>query len=209
MDILQQLNWRYATKQFDPTKSLSQEQLDLLLKATNLTPSSYGLQPYSIIVIKDKALREKLQVAAYNQPQLTDASDIILFAASTNLSTDTVDDFTTRISKIRDIPKSALSEYEAMMKGTVASLSNEELINWASKQAYIALGQLIVTCATQHIDTCPMEGFDKDKFDNILGLHEKNLTSVAMLAIGYRSEEDAYQHMAKVRKPLDEMVIKY
>jgi len=209
MEILKKLNWRYATKQFDRTKKLTSEQLSVLLEATNLSASSFGLQPYSILVIEDSDLRKKLKSAAWQQPQVTDASQVIIFAAQTNISTTDIDTFIQRIASTRNIPIEALAEYKDMMKSSVEALLPDERTNWAAKQAYIALGQLLVTCAVESIDACPMEGFDKSKFDEILGLKEKNLTSVVMATIGYRSAEDSYQHLTKVRKKINEIIIRY
>ncbi|WP_430815481.1 NAD(P)H-dependent oxidoreductase [Carboxylicivirga sp. RSCT41] len=208
MNIIEKLNWRYATKEFDVSKKLSNEQLDLLLEASNLAPSSFGLQPFSVIVIENDAIREKLKPAAWNQPQTTDASQLILFAVNTDLSEKDVDKFIQRISETRNIPAESLAEYDGMMKGFIKQMSKEDVINWQAKQAYIALGQLMVSAAVEGIDTCPMEGFDKNEFDNILGLKEKNLASVVMAAVGFRSADDKYQALPKVRKPLDELVIK-
>ncbi|MBS2097261.1 NAD(P)H-dependent oxidoreductase [Carboxylicivirga linearis] len=209
MDIIKQLNWRYATKQFDSSKKLTNDQLNLILEATNLSASSYGLQPYQIIVVENQEIREKLKDAAWGQPQLTDASQIIIFAAKTNLEDKDVDAFIQLVSEVRGVPVDSLVDYSSMMKGSMANLSNDEKTVWAAKQTYIALGQLLTTCALNNIDTCPMEGFNHEEFDNILGLKEKNLTSVVMAAVGFRSETDKYQHLPKVRKPINEMVITY
>jgi len=208
MDILEKLNWRYATKQFDAQKKLSADQLSKVLQATNLSASSFGLQPYQVFVIEDLNVRSKLREVAWGQPQVTDASQVIVFAAQTNISEQHVNEFVQRIAETRNIPKEALAEYEGMMKGFVTGQPQEAMNQWAAKQAYIALGFLLVTCAVEGIDACPMEGFDKDKFDEILGLKEQNLTSVVMATIGTRSNDDQYQHLAKVRKTLNEMVTK-
>ncbi|MBI9064703.1 MAG: NAD(P)H-dependent oxidoreductase [Marinilabiliaceae bacterium] len=208
MDILEKLNWRYATKQFDAQKKLSDDQLQKVLEATNLSASSFGLQPYKVLVIEDLHIRSDLREVAWGQPQVTDASQVIVFAAQTNISEQDVNEFVQRIAETRNMPKEALTEYEGMMKGFVSAQPQEALTQWAAKQAYIALGFLLVTCAVEGIDACPMEGFDKDKFDEILGLKEKNLTSVVMATIGTRSKDDQYQHLAKVRKSLNEMVTK-
>lgn len=208
MNIIEKLNWRYATKHFDPTKKLTEEQLNLVLEATNLAPSSFGLQPFSIVVIEDQELRKHLLGASHNQPQTVDASHLVLFAANTNLSDKDVDAFIRRISDTRNVSVESLAEYEALMKNSIHSLPAEAILSWATKQTYIALGQLMVTCAVEGIDTCPMEGFDKKAFDELLGLPARNLTSVVMAAVGFRSADDKYQHLTKVRKSLDELVIK-
>ncbi|WP_289055309.1 NAD(P)H-dependent oxidoreductase [Carboxylicivirga marina] len=208
MNIIEQLNWRYATKEFDASKKLTEEQLDLLLEATNLAPSSFGLQPFQMLVIENDDIKQQLKAAAWNQPQTTDASHLILFVIKTDLTDKDVDAFLKNISEVRNIPLDALAEYEKKMKGFVNQMPKEELLNWQAKQAYIAIGQLMVAAAVEGIDTCPMEGFDKNEFDKILQLKEKNLTSVVMAAVGFRSALDKYQHLPKVRKSLNEMVIK-
>jgi len=208
MKLIDSLKWRYATKHFDENKKISGDQIDLLLEAVNLSASSFGLQPYSVLVIENKKLRQQLKEAAWQQTQVTDASHLILFAAKTNLSSADIDEFVSRISDERKIPVEALAEYEGMMKGALNAMSPEDATTWAAKQAYIALGQLLVSCAVESIDACPMEGFDKVEFDKILGLKEKNLSSVVMATVGYRSVDDQYQHLPKVRKALDDLVIR-
>jgi len=206
MDILKSLKWRYATKKFDSSKKITENQLNLLLEATNLAATSYGLQPFQILVVEDKAIREKLKAAAWNQTQVTDASQVIIFAAKTNLSVGDVDEFVERMSKIRKIPADSLAEYAGMMKNTIQTRTPEVLTQWAARQAYIALGFLLVSAATQEIDACPMEGFDPAVFDEILDLKSKGLTSVVMATIGYRAADDHYQQLAKVRKELKDIV---
>ncbi len=206
MDILKSLKWRYATKKFDSSKKITENQLNLLLESTNLAATSYGLQPFQILVVEDKAIREKLKAAAWNQTQVTDASQVIIFAAKTNLSVGDVDEFVERMSKIRKIPADSLAEYAGMMKNTIQTRTPEVLTQWAARQAYIALGFLLVSAATQEIDACPMEGFDPAVFDEILDLKSKGLTSVVMATIGYRAADDHYQQLAKVRKELKDIV---
>ncbi len=208
MNIIDKLHWRYATKQFDSTKKLTDTQLNLILEATNLAPSSFGLQPFSIIVIENHELRTKLLKAARHQSQTVDASHLVLFAANTNLSDKDVDAFIQRISDTRKVSVDSLVEYETLMKKSIHALPAEAVLSWATKQTYIALGQLMVACAVEGIDTCPMEGFDKKAFDELLDLPARNLTSVVMAAVGFRSADDKYQHLPKVRKSLDEMVIR-
>ncbi|TRX71969.1 NAD(P)H-dependent oxidoreductase [Carboxylicivirga sp. M1479] len=208
MDILEKLNWRYATKAFDPSKKLNNEQLSRLLEATNLAPTSFGLQPFKILLIETSDIRVKLQKAAWNQPQTTEASHLLIFAANLELNDDDIDNFLSRTSEIRNIPLSSLAEYETMMKGFVAQMTSNDLAIWSAKQAYIALGQLMVAASVEGIDTCPMEGFDKGAVDKILDLPNQKLGSVVMAAVGFRSKDDKYQHLPKVRKPLDEIIIK-
>lgn len=204
---LKSLDWRYATKKFNASKKLSDNQLELLLTAVQLAPSSYGLQPYKILVITNPEIKQQLKAAAYGQTQLTDASHIFVFARIKNFTTEHVDDFVANIVSTRGIESDTIQGYIDVMKGTVNSRTEEELANWNARQAYIALGFLLETAAQNEIDTCPMEGFDAAKFDAILSLEDKNLTSVVIATVGFRAEEDSYQHYQKVRKSKEELYI--
>jgi nitroreductase/dihydropteridine reductase len=209
MKLLDKLQWRYATKRFDNDRKLGPEQINNLLQAADLAPSSYGIQPFALVMIESDEVKKKLSPAAFNQPQVTEASHLFIFAVRTDLSEKDVDEFVDRIVKIRGISKDEVSGYEATMKGSIKNRTPEQRFNWAARQAYISLGVLLSAAAIQDIDTCPMEGFNNQQFDEILGLTEKGFSSVAMVAAGYRSPEDAYQHHKKVRKSLDEFVIKF
>ncbi|MFY0252700.1 NAD(P)H-dependent oxidoreductase [Chitinophaga sp. 30R24] len=206
MDILNKLEWRYAVKKFNPAKKLSEAQLDKLIAATRLSASAYGLQPYKILVIENPAVREQLRAASYNQPQITDASQLVVFARYAHLSESHVDDYTNNIAATRNIAHSELDGFAGVMKGTVNQLSEEGAAVWTSKQAYLALGTLLTAAAVEGIDACPMEGFDAAAYDEILGLKEKGLAAVVIAAIGFRAEEDVFQHAKKVRKPMDELI---
>ena len=207
MSLIEKLNWRYATKKFDKTKKLTSFQLEELLYAVQLSPSSGGVQPYKIIVVEDAAIREKLQQAAHGQPQIADASQLIIFSAETNLDTQYVKNFIDHVAKTRGIDRVNLAGYEQMINGNVNSMNEEQRITWAKKQAYIALGVLLTSAAELGIDACPMEGFSAPEFDEILGLKEKGLTTAVIAAIGFRAEDDAYSKLNKVRKPEEEMFI--
>ncbi len=209
MELLEKLNWRYATKRFDKSRKLGPEQLNTLLQAADLAPSSYGLQPFSLIVVENDAVKEKLSPAAYNQPQVTEASYVLIWAARTDLSEVHVEEYVERIARIRRISTEDLAENEKTMKNSVNKRTPEQRFNWAARQAYISLGFLLSAAAFYDIDACPQEGFKNAEFDKILGLEEKGLSSVVMATVGYRSEEDATQHQKKVRKTLDELVVKY
>lgn len=200
------LNWRYATKKFDPSKELNKEDLNYLLESIQLTASSYGLQPYEVIVVKDQATREKLKAAAWNQTQITDASYLLVFANLKSVTESYVDSYLDNIAETRNITREDLKGMEDMIKNTTLKLSSEDQEAWAAKQAYIALGNLLSAAANAKIDSCPMEGFDAQKFDEILGLADKNLTTAVIAPIGYRSEEDQYQHLAKVRKSKSDLI---
>lgn len=206
-NIIENLNWRYATKKYDSTRVLSSEQVESLMESIRLAPSSFGVQPYTIINVKDKEVREKLKAAAWGQTQLTDASDLILFTVPTNLNDEYVDKFIQNTSETRGVSLESLKEYEGMIKGSVNSRTPEEKISWSAKQAYLALGILLVAAAEQKIDATPMEGFDNAQFDEILDLKSKDLTTVVIAALGYRAEDDEYAGFAKVRKPKEEMYL--
>lgn len=208
MNVLESLKWRYATKKFDSSKKMTAQQLELLLEASNLTASSYGLQPFQILVVENPEIREKLKAAAYGQSQVTDASQVIIFAAKSNLSVADVDSYMQLISKVRNVPVEALNDFKAMVAGTISSRAPEVLTQWAARQAYIALGNLLTVAALEKIDACPMEGFDNAQFDEILGLKAKNLTSVVMATVGFRAADDVSQNYAKVRRPLSDIVTK-
>ncbi|KHJ36678.1 putative NAD(P)H nitroreductase [Pedobacter glucosidilyticus] len=207
-NIIDKLNWRYATKAFDASRKLSAEQLEHLLSAVQLAPSSYGLQPYKVLVVSNPEVREKLKAAAYNQTQITDASEIIVFATYKDFNLSHVDDFANNIVATRGITKADIQGYIDVMNGAVSSRDQQQLQIWNTRQAYIGLGILLETAALLDIDACPMEGFSVEQFDDILGLSALNLTSVVVTAVGYRSAEDGYQHYKKVRKSKEDLFIK-
>lgn len=205
--MLEAMNWRYATQQFDTTKKVTPEQLQLLEEATRLSASSFGLQPYKVIVVTNPAVREQLKVAAWGQPKITDASHLFVFAARTNVDLAYVEQYFQLISATRNIPVESLQPLRDMMTGFVTGKSKEALTDWATRQAYIALGTLLVTAAHEHIDAGPMEGFDPKKFDEILGLAAMNLESKVAVAVGFRSADDKMATMAKVRFPASEFFV--
>jgi len=208
MALLDNLKWRSAIKNFDSTQKISADKLDELLAAVQLSPSSAGLQPYRVVVVSDPEVRVKLRAAAYGQAQLTDASEIIIFAAETNINEDLVKEFIDLVADTRGVERESLAGYEGMINGSVASKTAEERVSWAQKQAYIAAGVLTAAAAELKIDTCTMEGFNPVAFNEILGLDEKGLTASVITAVGYRSDADVYSKMAKVRKPADKLFIK-
>lgn len=204
-NYIENLNWRYATKQFDANKRISQEELDFLLEAIQLSASSYGLQPYEVIVVDNPEVQEKLKASAWNQSQLTDASHVLVFANMTSVDENYVDAYMKNIADTRNINVEDLSGFKDMIKNTILQLSTEEQSQWAAKQSYIALGNLLSAAANFKIDVCPMEGFDASEFDEILGLKEKNLTAATIATVGFRSAEDQTQFAAKVRKSKEDL----
>ncbi len=207
MSLVEKLNWRYATKKFDPSKKLSPVQLDELLKAIHLSPSSAGLQSYKVVVVEDPAIRQQLRAAANGQPQLTDASQVIILASETNVDESYVKNYIDHVAKTRQIGRENLEGFEQMINSNVSNLTQDQKIIWSKKQAYIALGVLLTAAAEMGVDACPMEGFNAAEFDRILGLAEKNLTATVIAPVGFRAQDDGFSVLAKVRKPEEEMFI--
>ena len=208
--LISSLNWRYATKKFDPTKKISPEDWKTLEEALVLTPSSFGLQPWKFIVIQDPELRAKLRHHANDQAQVTEASHYVVFAIVKNMGAAYVDKYVARVGEVRkQMTPDALKHYqEHLIAGIVDGYRSLEVNTWASNQTFIALGQLLVSAALLRIDACPMEGFDKRAYDSVLGLGKCGLSSVVTCALGYRLDTDKYAHLPKVRfDPKD--VIKY
>ncbi|WP_297796049.1 NAD(P)H-dependent oxidoreductase [uncultured Eudoraea sp.] len=197
---LDNLNWRYATKKFDSEKEISEEDLNTLLEAIRLSPSSYGLQPYHVIVIKNKGLREKLKSASWGQSQITDASHLIVFANNTSFDADLIDRYLTNVSQTREIELNNLQQYGDFMKSKLIDLPNNLKESWTAKQAYLALGNLLSAAASLKIDACPMEGFEANVYNELLGLNDKKLNTAVVTAVGYRAAEDDTQHYRKVRQ---------
>lgn len=205
--LLEDLNWRYATKQYDATKKISASDLETLKEATKLSVSSMGLQPYKILVIENPELRAELKPFAYGQSGITDASQLFVFAIEKNVGGKQIDAYMQNISKTRGIPVESLDGFKGMIHGAVDGLDENAKDNWAKKQAYIALSTLINTAALLKIDATPMEGFDAQQFDKILGLEALGLTTAVIATVGYRHEEDAAQHYKKVRKSNEDLFI--
>jgi nitroreductase len=205
--ILDALSFRYAIKKYNPEKKVSSEDLHVLMESIRLAPSSFGLQPYTVIHVTNPELRKKLRAAAWDQAQVTDSSDFFVFAVSTNLSHTSVDEFMQLVSKIQNVPVDSLGGYAAMINGSIDAKDTTGRIAWAARQAYLGLGFLLESAAIMKIDASPMEGFDPALFDEILGLKDKNLTSVVMASVGYRDENDDYVKRPKVRKAMESMFI--
>ncbi|MDC6366064.1 MULTISPECIES: NAD(P)H-dependent oxidoreductase [Flavobacteriaceae] len=204
-NVIENRTWRYATKKFDASKKVSDEDMETILEATRLSASSYGLQPYHVFVITDQELKEKLKPFSWNQSQITDASHLLVFANVTDFGEELVDGYLQNLSKTRNVPMEGLKDYSNMMKSSLLNLPVETKSNWTAKQVYIALGNVMQAAAELKIDTCPMEGFQADEYNKILALTEKNLNAVVVLPLGYRSDEDGTQHMPKVRKSNEEL----
>jgi nitroreductase len=205
--FLQNQNWRYATKKFDATKKITIEDLNTLKEAIRLSSSSYGLQPYKVVIVENPELRAKIQPVAWGQSQIVDASHLIVFANRTTINDTEIDAFFENTSKTREIPMEVLSGYQGFMKGKINELSEDAQNIWNSKQTYLALGNLLNAAAELKIDVTPMEGFDPAQVNEILGFTKLGLNASLIAPIGYRSEDDATQHLKKVRKSNEELFI--
>jgi nitroreductase len=205
--FLDHQNWRYATKKFDTTKKISTADLNFLKEAIRLSTSSYGLQPYKIIIVENPELRSQIQPVAWGQSQIVDASHLIVFANRTTIEDAEIEDYFENISKTREIPAEALAGYKDFLKGNVSKLSNEAVSIWNSKQTYLAMGNLLNAAAELKIDVTPMEGFEPSKVNEILGLDKLGLNASLMATLGYRHETDDTQHYKKVRKNNEELFI--
>jgi nitroreductase / dihydropteridine reductase len=204
MSLMNNLNWRYATKAMNG-ETVPEEKLTAILDAINFSSSSFGLQPYTILVVSNNEVKAQLQAAAYGQAQVGASSHVLVFCVPAKLTGDDAKTFIQNVASTRNIPLEALAEYESMIAGTINSLNEEQQQTWAAKQAYIALGTALIAAAEQQVDACPMEGFDRAKFDEILGLEDKGLKSIVIMPVGFRSIEDATANYKKVRKAKADM----
>lgn len=208
MNITEALNWRYATKKFDPSKTLDESTVTELLNAANLTATSYGLQPFKLVVIKNQPLQEQLVTSSYGQRQVADASHVIVIAARTDIDADYISQYVDFIELERGLKSGSMDDYKNIMTGAVTGMSEDSMAQWTAKQAYIVLGTLMAACGSMKIDACPMEGFVSSEYNEILQLASYNLSAVLVLPIGHRATDDPNQQNKKVRRPLAEMVVK-
>lgn len=203
MEFIKQLEWRYATKKFDTNKKVSEDDLGVLKKAIQLSVSSYGLQLYKVLVIENKEIRKKLKLASWNQSQVTDASHLFVFCNYTDAKPESIDEFINLTADIRNLSLEKLQNYGDFIKTKLEEKSAAERYYWLKSQTYIALANLLSACAALKIDACPMEGFDAEEYNSILGLRENELNASVIVAVGYRSDEDRTQDLPKVRKPAE------
>ena len=205
--LLNQLRWRYATKQFDPAKKIPSETWSTLEEALRLSPSSYGLQPWKFVVISDQALKAQLPAISWDQPQARDCSHYVVFAVKKGLDQAWVDRYVAQISAERGVPAEKLDVFRSMMLGSIEQAKQGgTLDNWQTHQVYIALGTFLFAAAMLGVDACPMEGISRPDFDKLLGLDAAGFESVCGAAAGYRLESDPTAHLAKVRFPAAEVI---
>lgn len=204
--IIETLNRRYAAKAYDTEKKLTREQLEVLAEAARLSPSSYGLQPYRVLIVLDPDIRKKLREVSFDQAPVTDASALLVLARYSTLPKAFVDDFIDNIARTRGVDGSRLERKRDTIEGNIASMTPAQIDAWNRNQTYILLGTLLSAAAWMGIDATPMEGFDPDAYDRILGLEGKGLKSTVLMAAGYHSDADYEFGQKKVRRPLDQTV---
>lgn len=206
--VINALKWRYATKKFDATKKIPTQLWDKLEEALILTPTSYGLQPYKFAVVKNMDIREKLKAASYGQGQVTDASHYVVFLAKEKMDADYIHSYIEKTAKVRGVDAASLSGFEKMMVGDlVQGPRSQDSIGWATRQAYIALGNLMTAAATLEVDACPLEGLNPAVYDEVLNLKGTGYKTVCALALGYRAGDDGYAHAPKVRFDRKDLII--
>ena len=207
MNIINSLEWRYATKKFNPSKKLSNQQIETLKKAFNLTATSFGLQPVKMIVISNKELQEKFVELSYYQRQVADASHLLVLCIEKDTTSKEINDYFDLEKKVRGTDDEVISKFRDQLIEMYQNKTLEEKQLSAIYQTYIILGNLMTVCAVEKIDACPMEGFIPKKVDELLNLEALNLTSVLMLPVGYRADDDIMSNQKKVRKQLNEIII--
>lgn len=204
MSLIEQLNWRYAVKKYSD-KPVPKEKIDAILEATNLSASSTGMQGYRFFLVKDQELKAQLGEGSFNA-QIVDAPYLLVFAAKTSIDQAYIENYINYVASERGMPAEALAPFKQSLENHILNRADQENFEWSARQAYIALGTAMIAAAEQEVDATPMEGFDSEKFDELLGLRQKGLKSVVILSLGYRDESDAFAGLKKVRFPMEEMV---
>lgn len=206
-DTIKKLQWRYACKRFDSNKKLPQEKIAILEESFNLTATSFGLQPIKMIVVEDQNVKDELLKYSYNQKQIQDASHVLVICTENKITPEFIKNHFQREGAIRNTPRSVLEPYEKSLVDSFSKKTEEETSSWMVKQAYLALGNLLTVCALEEIDSCPMEGFQPEKYDEVLGLDALGLKSVLVLPVGYRHPDDFFAGLKKVRRGTKEVII--
>lgn len=205
--LLRQLEWRYATKKFDPTKKISAPDWETLKESLRLAASSYGLQPFKFFEVSDSAVRTQLPAFSWGQTQPVDASHFVVFAYRKDLPAEHIERYLTRIAEVRGVTQESLDGFRKLLLGfRETGAANGQLNQWASRQAYIALGTLLTSAALLGIDACPMEGFQTEKYDEILGIARQGYASVCACALGFRAADDSYATLPKVRLAQEDLI---
>lgn len=210
MSLVESMQWRYATKKFDPSVKLADSEFEDLLECVRLAPTSFGLQPFKVFVVQDPALRKLIRTQATPNvsgfEKVEEASHLVVFAAQTHVDEKTVRQFVDLTCEVRGVPRDSMREREQQIVGAVSRLASADRTHWAQKQVYLALGIFIAAAAQAGIDACPMEGFLPAKVDELLDLSGMGLTATALAVVGKRSADDSFARLAKVRKDLDALI---
>ncbi len=207
MTIIESLKWRYATKKFDSTKILDSKKIQVLKDAFNLTATSYGLQPIKLVILKDKTVQRKLVKHSMDQEQVEQASHVLVFCIETMIDKKYIETYFTRIKIIRNTSEEILNPFKEFLIEDFYDKSQSYIEDWATKQAYLAMGNLLTVCAIEGIDACPMEGFSPESYDKILNMKAEGLQSVLVMPIGYRAKDDMFADFKKVRKTVAESTL--
>lgn len=205
-DLLDALNFRYATKAFDPAQKIPSDTLTAIKASLALTPSSFGLQPWKFLVVDSPDLREKLKAASWGQPQVTDASHLVVLAARTDLCQHDIDSWIARLSEVQGTSMESLAGLSGMISSFTGAMDAPTKQAWNTRQVYIALGQLMTSAAVLGIDSCPLEGISPVDYDEILGLKDSGYATAVACALGYRSADDKYASMPKARFPHEKLI---
>ena len=203
------LNWRYATKYFDPEKKLEDSQVQELCEALRLSASSFGLQFWKFVLISCPEFKKELRAHSWNQAQIAECSHLFVLCSPLTVGDSHVEHYLDCHCQIRGMEKEQLQGYGKIMKDFINGMDQQQCWNWMDKQIYLALGNLLTSCAVKRIDACPIEGFSSSNYDQVLGLKEKGLRSVVVCAVGFRLDTDKYATMPKVRYPMDEVLLEY
>ena len=205
--LLTQLRWRYATKQFDPTRNISAADWQTLEESLVLTPSSFGLQPWRFVVVTNQAMREKLVPASWGQRQIADASHLVVFAIKKAIGAREADHYLGRMAEVRGVSTESLNSFRDVLVGFLGQPADKfNPDQWSARQTYIALGNFMTSAALLGIDTCPMEGIEPARYDEILGLAAQGYGTVVVAAAGYRTATDKYATLPKVRFTAEEVI---
>ncbi|MFY7817154.1 MAG: NAD(P)H-dependent oxidoreductase [Akkermansiaceae bacterium] len=205
-ELNQALNWRYATKVFDASKKIDSETFDALLQSLRLSPSSFGLQPWKFFVVENTDLRQQLRAHSWNQPQVTDASHLIVLCAKEAISQEDIEEWIRCLAITQSTPIDQLAPLQGMIQQFTGAMSPSDMQNWNTRQVYLALGQLMASAAFLGIDTCPLEGISPAAYDQVLGLEKSGYRTRVACALGYRSEQDKYATAPKARFALEKVV---
>lgn len=207
--MIDALEWRYATKKFDDSKTVESDKIELLKKAFNLTPTSYGLQPLRLVIIKSQDLKNRLFEHSYNQIQVKTASHVLVICIENTVDEKFINQNFELQKEIRNAKDEIIKPFREFLIKDFKERSDQNIREWGINQAYLALGNMLTICAAEKIDACPMEGFDKKAYDAILNLKEKGISSALVLPIGYRAVDDKFADFKKVRRPQEETIIEY